>query len=111
MGGDRRSHRLTVHAEEILGLIETNPGITPAEIVAHLEEAHGLKVAPSSVWRLLDRHDINLQNKPRTSASGNGLTSCGGSVEGPGIKTPEWCQASLGKTDRTRAMNSRNASM
>jgi hypothetical protein len=43
---------MEVHAEEILGLI----GITLMEIVGHLEATHGLRVAHSSVWRLLDRH-------------------------------------------------------
>jgi transposase len=70
LGGDRRSQRLAVHAAEILSLIEAKPGITLAEIVAHLEEAHGLKVAPSSVWRLLDRHDMTFKkNRARQRAA------------------------------------------
>lgn len=60
-GGDHRSHRLEVHAEEILGLIAARPDITLGEIAAHLEEAHGLRVAQSSVWRLLDRHDMTFK--------------------------------------------------
>ncbi|MBR9972787.1 helix-turn-helix domain-containing protein, partial [Magnetospirillum sulfuroxidans] len=35
MGGDRHSHRLEEHAEEILGLIDKTPDITIAEIQAH----------------------------------------------------------------------------
>jgi transposase len=60
-GGDRRSHRIEAHAAEILALIEETPDITLAEIAAHLDETHGLKVADSTVWRLLDRHGMTLK--------------------------------------------------
>ncbi len=69
-GGDNRSHRLETHAEEILDLIEERPDITLGEIVDHLEEAHGLKVAVSSVWRLLDRHGMTFKkNRARQRAA------------------------------------------
>ena len=70
-GGDNRSHRLEAHAEEILGLIGERPDITLSEIVEHLEETHGLKVAVSSVWRLLDRHGMTFKKnraRQRTAA-------------------------------------------
>jgi transposase len=60
-GGDKRSHRLESHAAEILARIEEAPDITLAEIVAHLEQMHGLAVAPSTVWRLLDRHGVSFK--------------------------------------------------
>ncbi|HMB77109.1 MAG TPA: IS630 family transposase [Kiloniellaceae bacterium] len=62
-GGDRRSHRIEAHAEEILALIEEAPDITLAEIAAQLDEAHGLTVAQSTVWRLLDRHAMTFKKK------------------------------------------------
>jgi transposase len=69
-GGDHRSQRLEAHAEEILGLIEQTPDITLGEIAAHLDEAHGLKAAPSSVWRLLDRHGMTFKkNRARRRAA------------------------------------------
>ena len=69
-GGDHRSQRLEAHAEEILGLIEQTPDITLSEITAHLDEAHGLKTAPSSVWRLLDRHGMTFKkNRARRRAA------------------------------------------
>lgn len=61
MGGDRHSHRMEAHAEEILALVTRTPDITLAELVAHLEQAHGLKVASSTVWRLLDRHNMTVK--------------------------------------------------
>jgi transposase len=66
-GGDRRSGRLEVQADEILGLIEVRRDITLAEIVEHLEQRHGLTVAQSSVWRLLDRHDMTVKKAAHAS--------------------------------------------
>ena len=69
-GGDRRSHRLQAHAEEILGLIEARRDITLAEIAEHLEREHGLKVALSSIWRLLDRRGMSFKkNRARQRAA------------------------------------------
>ena len=44
-GGDKRSHRIEVHAEGIQALVDETPDMTLAEIAAHLEGAHGLRVA------------------------------------------------------------------
>ena len=60
-GGDNRSHRIEVHADEILTLVDGTPDMTLAEIAAHLERAHGLKVAQSTVWRFFARHRITLK--------------------------------------------------
>ena len=68
-GGDNRSHRIEAYAQEILALIDGVPDITLAEIVAHLEETHGLKVAQSTVWRLLDRRGLTFKkNRTRQRA-------------------------------------------
>lgn len=65
-GGDRRSHRIEAHAEEILALVEETPDITLGELALHLDERHGLKVAQSTIWRLLDRHGMTFKkNRPR----------------------------------------------
>ena len=69
-GGDKRSHRIEAHAEEILALIETTPDMTLGEIAAHLRETHGLKVAISTVWRLFDRRGITFKkNRARQRAT------------------------------------------
>ncbi|MEE8578389.1 MAG: IS630 family transposase [Hyphomicrobium sp.] len=62
-GGDRRSHRIEAHAEEVLALIDEMPDITLGEIADHLDEAHGLTVAQSTVWRLLDRRGMTFKKK------------------------------------------------
>lgn len=69
-GGDQRSHRLEVYADEILGLITAQPDITLAEIAEHLDGEHGVKVAESTVWRLLDRHGMTFKkNRARQRAA------------------------------------------
>ena len=69
-GGDRRSERIEAPAEEILRLIAETPDITLEELAGHLHEAHGLKVDPSTVWRLLDRHDMTFKkNRARQRAT------------------------------------------
>jgi len=60
-GGDNRSHRIEAHADEILALVDETPDMTLAEIAAHLERAHGLRVAQSTVWRFFERHRITLK--------------------------------------------------
>jgi len=57
-GGDKRSHRIEAHANEILDLVDEKPDMTLAEIAVHLEGAHGLRVAQSAVWRFFERRDI-----------------------------------------------------
>ncbi len=66
-GGDMRSHRIEVHSQAILALIDETPDITLGEIAEHLEVCHGLAVAQSTVWRLLKRHDItHKKNRARS---------------------------------------------
>ena len=60
-GGDRRSQRIEAYSEEILALIDKKADITLGEIAGHLEEVHGLRVAQSTVWRLLDRHGMTFK--------------------------------------------------
>lgn len=70
MGGDRHSQRMEVHAEEILSLVEKTPDITLAELANHLQDVHGLRVAPSTIWRLLDRHNMTFKkNRARKRAA------------------------------------------
>ena len=70
MGGDMRSHRIEAHAGEVLALIDERPDMTLAEIVTHLYERHGLKVAQSTIWRLLDRHGMTFKkNRARQRAT------------------------------------------
>ncbi|EDP61763.1 hypothetical protein BAL199_23262 [alpha proteobacterium BAL199] len=69
-GGDHRSHHIEAYADEILGLIEVRHDITLAEIVEHLDREHGLTVAQSTVWRLLDRHGMTFKkNRARQRAA------------------------------------------
>ncbi len=60
-GGDKRSHRIEAHAEELLALIEETPDVTLSEMSDHLNEAHRIRVATSTVWRFLDRHGLTFK--------------------------------------------------
>ena len=66
-GGDNRSRRIEAHGEEILALVEETPDITLAETAPHLEQAHGLRVAPSTGWRFFDRHGVSLKKTAHAS--------------------------------------------
>lgn len=71
-GGDRRSQRIEAYREEILALVDERPDMTLAELVAYLDETHGVQVAQSTVWRLLDRHGMTVKKnraRRRTAAS------------------------------------------
>jgi transposase len=56
-GGDNRSHRLEAHADEIVSLAK-DTDLTLADLADYLRQTHRLKVAPSTISRLLDRHDM-----------------------------------------------------
>lgn len=60
-GGDHRSRRIEAFRNEIMALVEDRADITLNEIAAHLREAHGLTVAPSTVWRFFDRHAVTFK--------------------------------------------------
>ncbi len=69
-GGNKRSQPIEAHAGEILTLVKQTPDITLGEIAGHLDAAHGLKVAQSTVWRLLDRRDMTFKkNRARQRAT------------------------------------------
>jgi transposase len=69
-GGDHRSHHLEAHAAEILGMVGDTPDITLSELAEHLVEAHGVKAAQSTIWRLLDRHGMTFKkNRARQRAA------------------------------------------
>ena len=60
-GGDRRSQRIEARAEVVLALVEETPDMTLAEIAAHLESEHGLRVSQSTVWRFFHRRGITFK--------------------------------------------------
>ncbi len=62
-GGDRRSRRIEAHREFILSAITGKPDLTLTEIAEMLKSARGARFAPSSIWRLLDRHAVTFKKK------------------------------------------------
>lgn len=74
-GGDKRSDRIEAYADDILGLIAERVDITLAEIACHIEQRHGERFAPSTVWRFLDRHAQTFKKnraRQRAGTSGRG---------------------------------------
>lgn len=71
-GGDRRSGRIEAYAGEILSLIAARRDITLTEIAAHLDERHGERFAPSTIWRCLDRHDQTFKKNGARQRAGSG---------------------------------------
>ena len=60
-GGDRSSRRIEAYNEVIFAAIEAKVDITLVELSALLRTHHGVRFAPSSVWRFLDRHGMTFK--------------------------------------------------
>ncbi|ATR19588.1 hypothetical protein CTJ15_04330 (plasmid) [Roseomonas sp. FDAARGOS_362] len=60
-GGDRRSQRAEAYKDIVLAAVDAKVDITLVELAEMLRRDHGLAVAPSTVWRLLDRHDMTVK--------------------------------------------------
>lgn len=75
-GGDRRSQRIEAYREVILAAIKAQVDLTLVELAELLQREHGLVVAPSTVWRFLDRHAITIKkNRARQRAAAAGRRS------------------------------------
>lgn len=60
-GGDRRSHRIEAWSAFLLAAIETKADISLVELAETLAAEHGVRFAPSTIWRCLDRHDMTVK--------------------------------------------------
>ena len=79
-GGDRRSQRIEAYRDVILTAIDVQVDITLVELVELLRDQHGLTVAPSTVWRFLDRHAITIKKnraRQRAGAARRGSATAG----------------------------------
>lgn len=71
-GGDHRSHQLEAHADEIVALVRETKDLTLSQLASYLDETYGVKVAKSTIWRLLDRHGMTYKKngaRCRTTAT------------------------------------------
>ena len=72
-GGDRRSGRIEVHHDYLLGLIRRSPDLTLLEILERLIANCGERFAVSVLWRFFDRHEITFKkNGARRGATTRG---------------------------------------
>lgn len=60
-GGDRRSQRLEAYRDVIFAAIEAKVDVTLVELSTFLHARHGVRFAPSGVWRFLDRHGMTFK--------------------------------------------------
>ncbi len=82
-GGDRRSDRIEVHADTILGLVEAKPDMTLAEIQATLAQ-RGASFGIATLWRFFARRRITLKKRRHTLPSRIVLMSFSG--DGSGLR-------------------------
>jgi len=60
-GGDRRFHRIEAWSASLLAAIEARADISLVELAERLATEHGVRFAPSTIWRCLDRHDMTVK--------------------------------------------------
>jgi transposase len=70
-GGDRRSGRIEVHHDYLMGLIRRTPDITLLEIQERLIKNCGEHFSSSVLWRFFDRHGVTFKKRARTPPSSN----------------------------------------
>lgn len=68
-GGDRHSHRIEAFGTVILDAVEAQVDITLVELAELLEREQGVRFAPSTLWRFLDRRGVSFKkNRARRRA-------------------------------------------
>lgn len=67
-GGDQRSSKTDVHAEQIMALLEEQGDITLAEIQSGLAD-RGISVGIGTLWRFFKRRGITRKKRPGTRSS------------------------------------------
>lgn len=74
-GGDRRSHRIEVHAALILGAVEERGDVTLAELAARVQAETGARFAIGTFWRFFRRRGITVKKRRGTRPSRSARTS------------------------------------
>lgn len=69
MGSRSPGSPLDAHSASILGLVDSKPDVTLAEIVAFMDETHGVSTSISAVDRFFARHDVTFKKRRRTPPS------------------------------------------
>ncbi|MBB2169044.1 hypothetical protein HLH36_11850 [Gluconacetobacter aggeris] len=66
-GDDRRSHRIEAWSGVLLAAIEARADISLIALAEKLATEHGVRFAPSTIWRCLDRHDMIVKKTAHAS--------------------------------------------
>lgn len=71
-GGDRRSQWIEARSGFLLAAVEAKGDISLVELADRLATEHGVRFAPSTIWRYLDRHAMTVKkNSVRQRADTN----------------------------------------
>jgi len=65
--GNRGIGKLTPHEDWVRAQMDAKGEITLEEMVAHLEAQRGVRVAPSSIWRLFQRLGLTHKKRPASA--------------------------------------------
>jgi transposase len=67
-GGDQRSAKTDVHAEQIMAMLEERGDVTLAELQSGLGE-RGISVGIGTLWRFFNRHGVTRKKRAGTRSS------------------------------------------
>lgn len=67
-GGDQRSSKTDIHAEQIMALLEEQGDITLGEIQSGLAD-RGINIGIGTLWRFFKRRGITRKKRPGTRSS------------------------------------------
>ncbi|MGB0672216.1 MAG: hypothetical protein ACPGNT_12040, partial [Rhodospirillales bacterium] len=74
MGSRSPRSPLDAHTSSILGLVDAQPYVTLAEIVAFMVETHGVSTSISAVDRFFARHGVTFKKRRRMPPSKSAMT-------------------------------------
>ena len=70
-GGDHKSKDIEVYKDWLLGLTDSEPDLTLAEIRTRLRETHGLTKSSSCLWRFFARQDVTFKKNSSRRRTGS----------------------------------------
>ena len=78
----------------VLALVEETPDMMLAEIAAHLESEHGLRVSQSTVWRFFHRRGITFKKAQLVNRMRYLVTAAARQARSlaPGARATRWNQ-------------------
>lgn len=73
-GGDRRSHRIEVHAALILGAVDEKGDITLSELAERVRAETGARFGIGTLWRFFRRRGVTVKKRRAMQSSRSAMT-------------------------------------